>query len=265
MSRQDLSPGDHIRSVRKRLGLTLAEVGARTGLAVSTLSKLEKGNASLSYDKLMLLSKGLGVDMTELLIDSPGARAAPSGAGGRRVVQRAGEGQQVQTRSYGQTYLAVELLNKRFTPMLAEARARTMEEFKAEFGDFIRHPGEEFSYVLEGEVEFHSELYAPVLLRAGDSIYFDSEMGHAYLKASDGPCRMVGTCAPRQGVPDGIPEQTLRAASQRLVVERAAPALPARPSTAAKTGPASTTGKARKASPAEKPAPAAKRRPPAAR
>eukprot|EP01034_Spumella_vulgaris_P009376 gene9376-11903_t len=217
MASANTLPGDHIRSTRKRLGLTLADVSARTGLAVSTLSKLEKGNVSLSYDKLMLLSKGLGVDMAELLIDAPSARATPPGGGGRRVVQRAGEGQVVQTRSYGQIYLAAELLNKRFTPMIAEPRARTMEEFKAEFGDFIRHPGEEFAYVLEGEVEFHSELYAPVLLKAGDSLYFDSEMGHAYLKASDGPCRLVASCAPRHGAGETEITQPFRDASQRLV------------------------------------------------
>ncbi|MEH0167091.1 helix-turn-helix domain-containing protein [Paucibacter sp. JuS9] len=231
MASANTLPGDHIRSTRKRLGLTLADVSARTGLAVSTLSKLEKGNVSLSYDKLMLLSKGLGVDMAELLIDAPSARATPPGGGGRRVVQRAGEGQVVQTRSYGQIYLAAELLNKRFTPMIAEPRARTMEEFKAEFGDFIRHPGEEFAYVLEGEVEFHSELYAPVLLKAGDSLYFDSEMGHAYLKASDGPCRLVASCAPRHGAGETEITQPFRDASQRLVelppaasARRAAPA-----------------------------------------
>ena len=232
MASQNTAPGDHIRNLRKRLGLTLADVSGRTGLAVSTLSKLEKGNVSLSYDKLMLLSKGLGVDMAELLLDAPGssARATPPGGGGRRVVQRAGEGQVVQTRSYGQTYLAAELLNKRFTPMIAEPRARTMEEFKVEFGDFIRHPGEEFAYVLEGEIEFHSELYAPVLLRVGDSIYFDSEMGHAYLKASDGPCRLVASCAPRQGEREEGFAETFREASQRLVE----PASPPKPATAAR-------------------------------
>jgi len=230
MASPSTNPGDNIRNVRKRLALTLADLSERTGLAVSTLSKLEKGSVSLSYDKLMLLSKGLGVDMAELLVDAPGggSRATPPGGGGRRVVQRAGEGQDVQTRSYGQTYLATELLNKRFTPLLAEPRARTMEEFKAEFGDFIRHPGEEFAYVIEGEVEFHSELYAPVRLRVGDSIYFDSEMGHAYLKASDGPCRLVAACAPRDGVgEEKAMASTFLEASQRHVVEEP-PAAPRR-------------------------------------
>ena len=209
------NPGDHIRNVRKRLGLTLSELGARTGLAVSTLSKLEKGNVSLSYDKLMLLSRGLGVDMAELLSDAPGARPANSGGSGRRVVHRAGEGQLVETQSYRQLYLASELLSKRFTPMVVEVHARTIEEFKAEFGDLIRHPGEEFAYVLEGEIAFHSELYAPVALKVGDSIYFDSEMGHAYLKAADGPCRLVASCAPRSGAGELPLVQQFMEVSQR--------------------------------------------------
>jgi uncharacterized RmlC-like cupin family protein len=112
-------------------------------------------------------------------------------------VQRADEGQLVETRSYSQLYLATELLHKRMTPIVVQLRARTMEEFHEEFGGLIRHPGEEFVYVIEGELEFHSELYAPLRLSAGDSMYFDSEMGHAYLNASEPPCRVVVSCAPR--------------------------------------------------------------------
>ena len=227
MASQNPTPGDHIRSVRKRLGLTLSQVGERTGLAVSTLSKLEKGNVSLSYDKLMLLSKGLGVDMAELLHDTQGSRPAPSG-GGRRVVHRAGDGQVVDTQSYKQTYLASELLNKRFTPLIAEVRARTLEEFKAEFGDLIRHPGEEFAFVIEGEVAFHSELYAPVVLKVGDSIFFDSEMGHAYLKAAEGTCRLVASCAPRTGQGDVMTHHFVEASQRLAAPAEAAPAKPAR-------------------------------------
>ncbi|MBC7663374.1 MAG: helix-turn-helix transcriptional regulator [Caulobacter sp.] len=189
-------PGEAIRAVRKRVGLTLTELSGRTGLAVSTLSKLEMGHVSLSYDKLMLISKGLDIDMAELL-DSTPHPSGPANHGGRRVVQHAGEGQHVETRSYSQTYLATELLNKRMTPIHVEHHARTLAEFVAEFGDFIRHPGEEFTYVIEGEIAFHTELYAPLLLKAGDSIYFDSEMGHAYLKAAEGSCRTITACSPR--------------------------------------------------------------------
>jgi len=222
-----VTPGDTIRSLRNRLGLTLSAVSARTGLAVSTLSKLEKGHISLSYDKLMLLSKGLGVDMAELLDASPHATVGMGG--GRRVVLRAGEGQLVETHSYRQLYLATELLNKRFTPLIAELRARTIEEFFAEFGDFIRHAGEEFVYVLEGEVDVRTDLYAPIRLGVGDSMFFDSEMGHAYLKASEGTCRVVACCAPR-GRDDTTMQTFVSASEQRTALASEAPK-PAKPAT----------------------------------
>jgi transcriptional regulator with XRE-family HTH domain len=192
-----VAPGETIRNVRKQAGLTLSDVSAATGLAVSTLSKIEMGRVSLSFDKLTLISRALHVDIAELLDSSPHGAPSQSSGPGRRVVQRAGEGQLVETHAYKQHFMATELLHKRFTPILVEICARTLEEFAAEFGSLIRHPGEEFTYVIEGELEFHSELYAPVRLRTGDSIYFDSEMGHAYIKVSAGPCRVVCTCAPR--------------------------------------------------------------------
>ena len=58
-----------------------------------------------------------------------------------------------------------------------------------------RHTGEEFALVLEGAVELHTELYAPARLEAGDSIYFDSTMGHAYLAAAPGRCRVLAVCS----------------------------------------------------------------------
>jgi transcriptional regulator with XRE-family HTH domain len=203
-----VAPGETIRALRKRLGLTLGEVSERTGLGVSTLSKLEKGHASLTYEKLQLISGGLGVDMAQVLEpsgSSGGGVAGPRGGAalapaplvrgtGRRVVQRHGEGMAVSNRTYRQTYLATELLNKRLTPMITEVRARSLDDFFSEFGGLTHHPGEEFIYALEGCIEFHTELYAPVLLNPGDSVYFDSAMGHAYVAASDGPCRMLSVC-----------------------------------------------------------------------
>lgn len=223
---ESASPGEKIRALRKRNGMTLSDVSARTGLAISTISKLEKGQLSLTYDKLMLLSKGLAVDIAELLDPKPrapatsgaatGGSAAGGGAagrGGRRVVHRSGEGQLIETRSYRHLYLATELLNKHFTPLVSEARARTIQEYLAEFGDFIRHPGEEFALVLEGEIEFHTELYTPLRLKTGDSVYFDSEMGHAYLKGSEGACRIVSVSSP--GGANGEIIETLVNASER--------------------------------------------------
>jgi len=222
------SAREAIRHLRKRSGLTLKDVSMRTGLTMSTISKLERGRISLSYDKLMLLSKALGVDLPQLLGSAPhGAGGAPAAASpqggmpgsGRRVVQRAGEGQKVETSGYKHVYLATEFLNKGFTPLVGETHARTMDEFIAEFGDFIRHPGEEFALVLEGAIEFRTEFYAPVLLKTGDSVYFDSGMGHAYLKGADEPCRIVAMCLPRGS--DADPVEPLINASERHASQQA--------------------------------------------
>ena len=189
-------PGQAIRALRNKLGLTLQEVSQRTGLAISTISKLEMGRASLSYEKLSLVSAGLGVNMSELLGllgESPGSEAAPS-VPGRRIIQRQGEGVAVRTGPYVETFLAVELLNKQLVPLIVDVRARTIQEFTDEFGGLIRHSGEEFIYILEGEVEFHTDFYAPVRLKQGESVYFDSSMGHAFLAASEGPCRLLSVC-----------------------------------------------------------------------
>jgi transcriptional regulator with XRE-family HTH domain len=183
-------PGLALRAIRIQKGWTLAEVSKRTGMPISTLSKIENDRMSLSYDKLARLSAGLEVDIAELF----GPRAAIVSRGaptGRRTVTRAGEGHAIVTENYDHIYPATEVLNKRFVPIIAELRARTLEEF----GEMIRHPGEEYAYILEGTVEFHTELYAPVILNKGDSVYFDSGMGHAYLAAAPGPCRVLSICS----------------------------------------------------------------------
>ena len=109
--------------------------------------------------------------------------------GNQRV--RAGEGKSIETKNYSHLYPAWDLLNKKMIPIVAELHARSLEEF----GELIRHPGEEYAFVLEGEVDLHTSLYAPVRLKAGDSIYFDSGMAHAYIAASEGRCRVLSLCS----------------------------------------------------------------------
>jgi len=183
-------PGALLKALRLRKGLTLAEVSERTGLPVPTLSKLENDKISFSYDKLMQVSQGLKLDISELL--SPEPSALPQiRAIGRRSVSRAGDGVTVHSGSYVYQHLGTDLLDKAFVPMVGEIRARSLEEF----GEMIQHPGEEFVYVLKGALELHTRIYAPVLLDEGDSIYFDSDMDHAYISAGPGHCTVLSICS----------------------------------------------------------------------
>lgn len=200
-------PGSALKALRNQRGWTLAEVSKRTGLPVSTLSKIENERISLNYDKLALLSASLGVDISELF--SPPLGSVRGAVIGRRSFTPRGEGQFIETANYNHIYPAADFLNKRFIPIVAELRARSLEEF----GELIRHPGEEYAYVLEGTVLFYTELYAPLTMRKGDSIYFDSGMGHAYLAADPGPCRVLSICSG--------PESQLKEALKREVPGRA--------------------------------------------
>src|SRR6516164_10160297 len=193
-------PGAALKALRIKHGWTLAEVSQRTGLPTSTLSKIENDKMSLSFDKLARLSSGLQIDIAALFRGANG-EGPQSGASGRRSIVRAGEGKAIETRNYSHLYPAWDLLNKRIIPIVAELHARSLEEF----GELIRHPGEEYTFVLEGEVDFYTTLYAPVRLKTGDSIYFDSGMGHAYVAATEGPVRVLSVCS--------APETQLIAAS----------------------------------------------------
>jgi transcriptional regulator with XRE-family HTH domain len=185
--RNTARPGAALRALRMQRGWTLAEVSKRTDLPISTLSKIENDRVSLTYDKLARISTGLGVDISQLFTP----QAVPGSVNGRRSITLAGQGQVIETENYGHIYPAADFLHKRFVPVIAELHTRALEEF----GEMIRHPGEEYAFILEGTVEFHSELYAPLTLRKGDSLYFDSGMAHAYLAAESGPCRVLSICS----------------------------------------------------------------------
>ncbi|MEO9078110.1 MAG: XRE family transcriptional regulator [Rhodanobacter sp.] len=185
-------PGSALRSLRKLKQLTLAEVSALTGLPVSTLSKIENGKMSLSYDKLARLSTGLEVDIAELF--EPNTATPSTRVQGRRSITRAGDGLAVETENYSHRYPGADLLNKHLVPIIAEPHARSLTEF----GELIRHSGEEFVYVLEGTVDLHTDLYAPARLEAGDSMYFDSGMGHAYIAVGLKRCRVLSICTATQ-------------------------------------------------------------------
>jgi transcriptional regulator with XRE-family HTH domain len=182
-------PGALLKALRLQKRLTLAEVSHRTGLPVSTISKVENDKMSLSYDKLQAISTGLGIDVGVLF--KPAAKSTVESTSGRRSILRIGDGRRVETHLTSYLHLAGDLLNKRFIPLLCEIRARSLDSYS----EMIRHPGEEYTYVLEGALELHSELYAPVQLHAGESIYFDSGMPHAYIAISKGPCKVLTICS----------------------------------------------------------------------
>ena len=183
--------GGLLRSLRARNGWTLKEMSERTGIPLSTLSKVEHDRLTLTYDKLQQLGQRLNLRMSELFSE-PEASSESAPVTARRSLGKLDRAVRVNTPNYDYYYLCTELRRKRMIPVLTRIRAHNMQEF----GALVRHPGEEYIYVVEGRIDIHTEFYDPVTLEAGESIYIDSNMGHAYVCAEG--CQeavVLGVCS----------------------------------------------------------------------
>lgn len=185
----EANPGTILKSLRKKNGWGLAEVSDKTGLPISTLSRLENGKMAMTFEKLKRISAGLAIDMSVLIGSSLASQRVEGGF--RRSIVRAGEGQSVTTPTGAYLYVAADMLNKMVTPIIGFVTARSIDEYD----EFLRHSGEEYLFVHSGTLLLYTEAYGPVRLEQGDSIYFDSAMGHAYVSGSDTPCQVISICA----------------------------------------------------------------------
>ena len=166
--------GHLIRGLRTRNGWTLQEMSDKTSIPRSTLAKVEHDRLTLGYDKLMQISKRLNIRMSELFAsgDESATRSMT-----RRSIGTVNSAVRVDTPNYDYFFLCPDLRKKAMIPIFGRVRAKTLEEF----GELMRHPGEEFIYVLTGRIAVHTEFYEPVVLEPGQCAYIDSAMGHAYL------------------------------------------------------------------------------------
>ncbi len=187
--------GRRVRAARLAHDLTLENASHLCGVSRSTLSKVENGLMSPTFDVLQKIVVGLKIDLADLFGSTPKASA-----GGRRAVTRKDAGQRHAYRGYQMELLATDLAHKAMLPFRIRISAHTLDAFD----DWGRHEGEEFLYVISGSVCLYSELYAPTHLDAGDSIYFDSRTGHAAVSTSEADAEVLwmatGADLPRPGV-----------------------------------------------------------------
>jgi transcriptional regulator with XRE-family HTH domain len=193
MFRENNTLGGLIRTFRRKNGWTLREMSAKVGIPLSTLAKVEADRLSLTYDKLQQFTARLGLSMTEFLGLGDGAadpRAKPVVIG-RRSVTAGGDSVRVSTRNYDYEYLCADLRQKRMVPILVRVRAHSVDEF----GEPVRHKGEEFLYVLEGTIEVHLQYYKPTVLSKGQGVYLDSTMEHAYIAKDCDSALVLAVCS----------------------------------------------------------------------
>jgi transcriptional regulator with XRE-family HTH domain len=170
-----LDLGLRVRELRKARSWTLEQAAKHAGLARSTLSKIENGQMSPTYDALKKLAVGLEISIPQLF-----TQPVKDQINGRLSVTKSGEGQNHVTVTYEHELLASTLSKKQMLPYRAVVHARSMDEFDG----WVRHDGEEFLYILTGVVSLITEFYEPIEMHRGDSAYYDASMGHNLVSVS---------------------------------------------------------------------------------
>ena len=150
--------GRSIRDARREKGWTLEEAGQAAGIGRSTLSKIENNQTKPSFEIVRRLTQALDMNPPQLFLQSD-----QSGITGRRDFTAKGQGEVRETATYLHELLCSELTSKRMLPYVATIRARDISEFDP----WVRHSGEEFMYVLSGELLFVSEHYRPLPMKRG--------------------------------------------------------------------------------------------------
>ena len=167
--------GTRVARLRADRGWTLQETARRTGVAFSTLSKIERQALSPTVTTLTKLARGMGLSLSQLL-EAP----RPVAGVARRSIARAAEGRVSVTATCDNSILCSDLTNRKMTPIRTRVRARELSVYE----EWASYDAEIFLTVLSGTLIIHSQSYVPTRLEAGDSIYYDASTGHLW--TSDG-------------------------------------------------------------------------------
>ena len=154
--------GRHLRQLRQQRGLSLAEVSTRVGISVGFLSALERKHMSPSIATLRKLARFYKTNILDFFEPSESNTRLVS-PGDRKVLD-AGPGVHMELLAWGNTVMEPHLF--RIAP-------------KAGSGESYSHEGEEFLYVIQGELRISVEK-TEYQLKSGDSFYFESAMPHRW-------------------------------------------------------------------------------------
>ncbi|OLP60924.1 MerR family transcriptional regulator [Xaviernesmea oryzae] len=166
----ELAIGHEVRTQRKKLGITVADLSAATGISVGMLSKIENGNISASLGTLQSLSKALGMPITAFFRGYEEPHSAS--------FVKAGQGVNIERRGTraGHQYSLLGHIANNSTGVEVEPYLITLNAESDVFPTF-QHEGMEFLYMLEGEVVYRhgDSLYR---MEAGDALFFDADAPH---------------------------------------------------------------------------------------
>lgn len=170
--------GVTLRALRQERGLTLAEVAEGTRISASFLSLVENERSDITIGRLTRLMRFYGVSLTDLLPDAHGSDPDIVHPEERRRLHSAAEGIDI--------FMLTPETSRGMMPMLLEF------EPGARRRDYGQHAGQEFLFVLEGELVLELDGARPRCLKAGDTAVYPGERPHLLRNGSDRkPMRLI--------------------------------------------------------------------------
>jgi quercetin dioxygenase-like cupin family protein/ribosome-binding protein aMBF1 (putative translation factor) len=179
---QALSHGQKIRSTREQRGFTLEELSAKTGIEADVLAQLEVGETYLPLGQLIKLSKALSLKMADVISGGKEKPFTIVRADQRKSFTRFGKARQAK-HGYEYESLAPDKKNRTMEPFIVTLHPAAADEPSS-------HDGQEFIFVLEGEMEVFVEDSSDVL-KPGDAIYYDSSTMHLVKAHGDKPAKIL--------------------------------------------------------------------------
>jgi transcriptional regulator with XRE-family HTH domain len=168
---EEIRVGEKIKIFRESKGLSLKDVADLTGFSTALLSQMENHLISPSLGTMIKLAKALGVRVGDFLGETQGEPFTIVRKDERKTISRFASKEGVK---YGYSYesLGYEKKDRHMEPFIVTLEPATVKTSKTSV-----HEGEEFIFVLEGEMEVIFGNHTDVLF-PGDSIYYDSTIPH---------------------------------------------------------------------------------------
>ncbi len=168
----ELNIGSHIRRLRLRQNRTLQEIADSCGFSKSLLSKIENNRVIPPVATLVKIANALGTSVSSLIQDDGNLSVVFIG-------RKDAETRLIQTeRGYSIFPFATEIKEKKMQPFLFVARKGEVKEHH------LTHEGEEFVYVLDGEMKFQVG-NVDYTLKTGDGLYFSSLEEHQVIPLTE--------------------------------------------------------------------------------
>jgi transcriptional regulator with XRE-family HTH domain len=177
--------GEKVRKIREFKNLSQEELAERSKLSKELIVRIEENKDLPFLAPLIRIARVLGVRLGTFLDDA--SELGP-------IIARGG------IRKPGVSFSHKDSANPshlNFFPLASDKAGRHMEPFMVDVqptsdSEFLlsSHEGEEFLYVLSGEIElsYGKEVFK---IATGDSIYYDSVVSHHVHTANNKPARMI--------------------------------------------------------------------------